>query len=103
MNKELLQQALDALIGVLDDAKDLRNASISGGLYEVIECRDAIAALRKAIAQTVQPISNDEIEAAVLAERSACAILCEARYMGDNNREDMEARRCAAMIRARTI
>ena len=55
MNKELLQQALDALIGVLDDAKDLRNASISGGLYEVIECRDAIAALREAIAQPVQP------------------------------------------------
>ena len=55
-----------------------------------------------AIAQTVQPVSNDEIEAAVLAEREACAILCEARYMGDNTREDMEARRCAAMIRART-
>ena len=60
MNKELLQQALDALIGVLDDAKDLRNASISGGLYEVIECRDAIAALREAIAQPVQPAVQAE-------------------------------------------
>ena len=59
-------------------------------------------ALRKAIAQTVQPVSNDEIEAAVFAERAACAILCEVRYMGDNTREDMEARRCATMIRART-
>ena len=49
MTKQLLQQALDALEGVLDDAKDLRNASISGGLYEVIQCRDAIAALRAAI------------------------------------------------------
>ena len=35
------------------------------------------------------------------AEREACARVCEARYMGDNNREDMEARRCAAAIRAR--
>lgn len=34
-------------------------------------------------------------------EREACAKVCEARYMGDNNREDMEARRCAAAIRER--
>jgi hypothetical protein len=34
-------------------------------------------------------------------EREACAAVCDARYMGDNNREDMEARRCAAAIRAR--
>jgi hypothetical protein len=34
------------------------------------------------------------------AEQEACAKICEARYMGDNNREDMEARRCAAAIRA---
>ena len=35
-------------------------------------------------------------------EREECAKLCEARYMGDNNREDMEAKRCAAAIRSRT-
>lgn len=35
------------------------------------------------------------------AEREACAKVCDARYMGDNNREDMEAKRCAASIRAR--
>jgi hypothetical protein len=40
-------------------------------------------------------------KAAVAAEREACAKVCEARYMGDNNREDAEARRCAAAIRAR--
>lgn len=34
-------------------------------------------------------------------EREECAKVCELRYMGDNNREDMEARRCAAAIRAR--
>lgn len=34
-------------------------------------------------------------------EREACAKVCDARYMGDNNREDMEAKRCAVAIRAR--
>jgi len=38
---------------------------------------------------------------AVAAEREACATTCDARYMGDNSREDMEAKRCAAAIRAR--
>jgi hypothetical protein len=41
------------------------------------------------------------VNAAIAAEREACAKACEARYMGDNNREDAEARRCAAAIRAR--
>ena len=34
------------------------------------------------------------------AIREECAKVCDARYMGDNNREDQEARRCAAAIRA---
>ncbi len=38
---------------------------------------------------------------AVTKEREDCAKVCESRYMGDNNREDMEARQCAAAIRAR--
>ena len=38
---------------------------------------------------------------AVAKEREACAKVCDSRYMGDNNREDMEARQCAAAIRAR--
>ena len=28
------------------------------------------------------------------------AMMCERRFMGDHTREDMEARRCAAAIRA---
>ena len=40
-------------------------------------------------------------KAGVAAEREACAQVCEARFMGDLTREDMEARRCAAAIRAR--
>ena len=38
-------------------------------------------------------------KAGVAAERKACAQVCEARFMGDMTREDMEARRCAAAIR----
>lgn len=45
--------------------------------------------------------SEHAIQCAMEFEREACAALCEARYMGDNNREDMEARNCAAAIRAR--
>jgi len=33
-------------------------------------------------------------------EFEKCAKLCDARVMGDNNREDMEAKRCAADIRS---
>ena len=40
-------------------------------------------------------------EGAAFAEREACAKVCDARYMGDNNREDTESRRCAEAIRAR--
>ena len=40
-------------------------------------------------------------KAGVAAEREACAQVCEARFMGDMTREDMEARRCAAAIRER--
>lgn len=39
--------------------------------------------------------------AGVNAEREACAKVCDDRDMGDCNREDMEARACAAAIRAR--
>ena len=37
----------------------------------------------------------------VAKEREECAKVCESRYMGDNNREDMEAKRCAEAIRRR--
>lgn len=38
---------------------------------------------------------------AILQEREECAKVCEARYMGDNNREDTEAKACADAIRNR--
>lgn len=40
-------------------------------------------------------------EKMVAAERDACAQVCELRRTGGNIREDIEAKRCAAAIRAR--
>ena len=60
---------------------------------------------RYAPGETAFAFSIDRLERfatiVAAAEREACAKVCDARYMGDNNREDMEARRCAAAIRAR--
>lgn len=41
-----------------------------------------------------------EADAAIALVLEEAAKVCDRRYMGDNNREDMEARRCAAAIRA---
>lgn len=41
------------------------------------------------------------VQKAVEEEREACAQVCESRVMGDLNREDQEARRCAEAIRKR--
>jgi hypothetical protein len=48
---EALKLALEALEGVLDDAPKVLGASISGGLYEVVQCREAITAVKEALAQ----------------------------------------------------
>ena len=40
------------------------------------------------------------LRAAYAAGLDHAATICDRRYMGDNNREDMEARRCAEAIRA---
>ena len=52
---EALKLALEALEGVLDDAPKVLDASIAGGLYEVIQCRDAITAIKEALAQPEPP------------------------------------------------
>jgi hypothetical protein len=58
---------------------------------------------------TWEPINNiigplERFEALIRAdEREACAKVCDERYMGDNNREDMEVKRCAEAIRARGL
>ena len=43
----------------------------------------------------------DKLQGAVLAEREACAKLCEEGIIGDNSRNDYERMNCAAVIRAR--
>jgi hypothetical protein len=53
-DKEALKLALEALEGVLDDSHKVLEASISGGLYEVVQCRDAITAIKQALAASVQ-------------------------------------------------
>lgn len=83
------------------------------------ECqRPACVAVRDAVALAVEPLQarikdlyrqldesekrlDEQYKMGIEAEREACAQLCESRFMGDLNREDMEARRCAAAIRAR--
>jgi hypothetical protein len=54
---EALKLALEALEGVLDDAPKVMDASIAGGLYEVVQCRDAITAIKEALAQTQEPVA----------------------------------------------
>lgn len=60
------------------------------------------------VTDTAESLPADYVDAlaklcamAVAKEREECVKVCESRYMGDNNREDMEAQRCAAAIRAR--
>ena len=98
----------------------------------LLKKRQAITALRAALAQQAEPVvgiiepqikvdSHQTLDdamhlpramsqayengykAGVAAEREECAQVCEARFVGDLNREDMEARRCAAAIRARGV
>jgi hypothetical protein len=53
---EALRLALEALEGVLDDSPKVLDASISGGLYEVVQCRDAITAIKAALEAKDEPV-----------------------------------------------
>ena len=59
--RQAAQQALEALDGVLDTyGEPLDLMTISGGTYEALECRDAITALRAALAQPeLEPYKGD--------------------------------------------
>lgn len=86
------------------------------GLWSCVDCAVKFVPMseleREKTSRQAAQVENEDLKAriarsgleqqrAVLAERDACANVCDARYMGDNNREDMEARRCAEAIRAR--
>ena len=47
-------EALEALENVLDDSPKVLYASIAGRLYEVVQCRDAITAIKEVLAQPEQ-------------------------------------------------
>jgi hypothetical protein len=70
--------------------------------YTYHSSREFDASYKQAFRLDITPEVIALVELAVRKEREACAKVCDARYMGDNNREDMEARRCAAAIRARS-
>ncbi len=61
------------------------------------------------VTDTAESLPADYVEALAklcalsVAKERECAKVCESRYMGDNNREDMEARQCAAAIRAQGV
>ena len=45
-------------------------------------------------------VAYEAWRAAIAVALEEAAMVCERRFMGDHTREDMEARRCAAAIRA---
>ncbi len=63
-DKDAMKLAIEALEGVLDDAPKVLDASISGGLYEVVQCRDAITALKERLADPMREVQRlgQEIE-----------------------------------------
>jgi hypothetical protein len=91
----LLADELEAPLGTVISGEVDRRAAI-----ELRRLHAEVNELKRTLALQ-QKSYEREIQIEVEAEREACAKVCDARYMGDNNREDMEARRCAAAIRAR--
>lgn len=67
---EALKLALEAIEGVLDDSPKVLEASITGGLYEVVQCRDAITAIKEVLAQPEQ-----EPKSTIRALTEQCAAL----------------------------
>ncbi|WP_143757419.1 hypothetical protein [Burkholderia singularis] len=64
----------------------------------VDRCAERILALKAAGNAVAQTSHRTVLDTDAIIEE--CAKVCDARYMGNNNREDMEARRCAEAIRA---
>jgi hypothetical protein len=69
---EALRLALEALEGVLDDSSKVLDASISGGLYEVVQCRDAITAIKAALESKDEPSMKVEGPLHVICQCDKC-------------------------------
>ena len=91
---EAQNDELDRKLAELERAHGIIESEIKVDSHQTLD--DAMQQPR-AMAQAYESGYN----AGVANEREACAKVCESRFMGDLTREDMEARRCAAAIRAR--
>lgn len=103
--RKAAQQALEAL-GAMNPypaSKEDQRASALAVLRAALAQQDEPQTLNDAMQQprAMAQTYENGYKAGVAHEREACAQVCEARFMGDMTREDMEARRCAAAIRAR--
>ena len=64
---------------------------------------EMIALANQAGMSNLSLIDIGYLEAFVNLILEKAADMCDARYMGDNNREDMEAKRCAEAIRSMKV
>ena len=60
IDRATLEQALAALEGALDDNDFADALSVSGGVYEGLQCKDAIKALRAALAGA-EPVNSYDL------------------------------------------
>ena len=91
MTQEALKLALEALEGVLDDAPKVLDASIAGGLYEVVQCRDAITAIKEALAQPEQePVALRDALAGALTSTYVCGRVWSAWNVGTMTEDDFQ-------------
>ena len=98
---EIIRMAREAGAYLLIRLDDVETYQISGNAaIERFAALVEAAATEKANERANASWSS-MCEKMVAAEREACAKVCDSRYMGDNSREDMEAKRCGAAIRAR--
>ena len=109
MNREtIIQMAREAGLAEVTDTAE----SLPADYVEALAKLCALAVAKEAESRKAAQLENADLKErlarsgieqrrAVAKERDECAKVCESRYMGDNNREDMEARQCAAAIRAR--
>ncbi len=79
--------------GETEDESDFHQFKYGAGE----SCGRCIPLIRKPPSTTHIEAIKQEVRDKALEE---AAKVCDSRYMGDNNREDLEARRCAEAIRA---